>query len=60
MLDVKQEVMKKHREENVKRKPAIEDLGRLKESGPHKTISKSKSSKENQQQTQQSGPAVLC
>ena len=57
MLDAKLKVMKKHGEENVKHKPAIEDLRRLKESGPHKPTSKSKSSKGNQQQLQQSGSA---
>ena len=57
MLDTKPKVMKKHGEENVNHKPATEDLRSSKESGPHKLISKSKFSKENQQQLQQSGPA---
>ena len=48
---------------NVKHKPTVEDLGRLKESGAHKPISKFKSFKgnqQNQQQPQQSGPTVCA
>ena len=47
MLDAKLKAIKKHGEEHVKNKPVIEreELRRLKESGPHKPNSKSKSSK---------------